>query len=110
MNNFLASAETVNTPSVQPTTTPPTAGQQPPLLSTAFGYLNQMLDLKLCTAIIKKQKMQYSILHFQDYNDEWMHCEVENLSNVPGDDLVLLVQKTTPIMLYMTGAVKTPFN
>ena len=107
--NFLASAETVSTPAVQPAIPP--VPQQAPLLSTGFGYINQMLDLKICVAIIKKQKVQYSIIHFQDFNEEWMHCEVENVTGSgPGEDLVLLVQKTTPIILYMTGAVKSPFN
>ena len=76
-----------------------------------FTLLNQMLDMKLATVIIRKQKIQYSILSFKEYNDEWMLCEVENVSgNVSGDDLVILVQKTTPIIVYAIGPVRSPFN
>jgi hypothetical protein len=97
-------AETVMTPAVP---APATVDLQLP--TDAFGHLNQMLDMKLATAIIKKQKMQYSIVHFAEYppSSDWMLCEVENLAgNAPGDDLVILIQKITPVTLYITGAVK----
>jgi len=80
-------------------------------LNNVFALLNHMLDMKMAVIIIRKQKVQYSIVRFKDYNAEWMLCEVENVSGTgSGDDLVLLVQKTTPITLYATGAVKSPFN
>lgn len=104
MNGKFHDAETMMTPAVP---APATADLQLPM--DAYTHLNQMLDLKLVTVIIKKQKIQYSIVHFKDFNDEWMMCEVENLSGIAhGEDLVILVQKITPLTIYITGAIKNP--
>ena len=94
---------TAEIPAVQPVK----SGDLP---ANIFALLNQMLDMKLATVIIRKQKIQYSILSFKEYNEEWMLCEVENVSGSLSDDLVILVPKTTPIILYAIGPVRSPFN
>lgn len=105
---------TVQTPSVSPAPGGPPPAMPP--ISPASGpqtfedYVNGMLSQKLATAIVKKQKMQYSIMHVGEFHDGWWICEVENLSgsNVAGDDLLIVIAKTTPIMLYPSGAVSAP--
>ena len=101
--------ETVNIPSVNPTQQ---TGETTPItqLPDFYALLNHMLERKLVTAIVSKQKIQYSILSFKEYNSEWMLCEVENLAGIAGDDLVICVQKQTPIVLYNSAPTKSPFN
>lgn len=102
-NVDLTQTQTVQTPIVTPTgATPPTS------LTTYYDYVNAMLSQRLATAIIKKQKMQYSVLHIGEFNQDWLMCEVENVGNVAGDDLLIIVSKTTPITLYQNGAVSSP--
>lgn len=97
--------QTVQTPSV----VPPVQTGAPAGLLSFNDYVNAILQAKLGTAIVKKQKMQYSILHFADFQEGWWLCEVENLSgNTVGDDLLIVIAKTTPIMFYPAGAVSPP--
>jgi hypothetical protein len=107
---------TVQTPSVQSPDSPP-SGPPPPRtpVPNASGpqtfeeYVNGMLSQKLATAIVKKQKMQYSILNIGQFHDGWWICEVENLAgHLAGDDLLIVIAKSTPIMLYPAGAVSAP--
>lgn len=97
---------TVQVPTVTPTT--PAGATTPATLQTPYDYINGMLSQRLATAIVKKQKMQYSILHIGEFNQDWLMCEVENIGNIAGDDLLIVVAKTTPITLYITGAVPSP--
>jgi hypothetical protein len=105
---------TVQTPSVNfPSADNPPAPRTPaPNASgpqTAYEAINYMLSQKLVTAIVKKQKMQYSILHFGEFQDGWLICEVENLSGATaGEDLLIVIAKTTPITLYVGDAVSAP--
>lgn len=103
--------ETVNMPAVSATQQSTATGETPiTQLPDVFSLLNHMLDRKLITALITKQKIQYSILSFKEFNAEWMLCEVENLAgSVAGDDLVICVQKQTPVVLYFHQQ-KSPFN
>jgi hypothetical protein len=99
----LTQSATVQTPIVTPTgATPPAA------LQTPYDYINAMLSQRLATVIVKKQKMQYSILHIGEFNQDWLMCEVENVGNIAGDDLLIVVAKTTPITVYINGAVPNP--
>lgn len=101
--------ETVNMPAVS---AHQQSGETPiTQLPDIYTLLNHALDRKLATAVVTKQKVQYSILSFKDYNDEWMLCEVENLSgNIAGDELAICVRKITPVVLYLHSQTKSPFN
>lgn len=105
---------TVQTPSVSlPSADNPPAPRTPaPNASgpqTFEEHVNVLLSQKLATAIVKKQKIQYSIMHIGEFHDGWWICEVENLSGVTaGEDLLIVIAKTTPIMLYPSGAVSAP--
>jgi len=102
--NFLTSADTIVVPAVQqPGSTPPASG-----LSNFYDYVNAILQQRLATAVVKKQKMQYPIAHIGEFNQDWMMCEIENIGNVTGEDLFIIVAKTTQVILYMSGAVQSP--
>lgn len=95
-------------PTVQTPAVPPAAAIPPATPQTYYDYVNAILSQRLGTAIVKKQKMQYSVLHIGEFNQDWLMCEVENVGNVAGDDLLIVVAKTTPITLYQNGAVQSP--
>jgi hypothetical protein len=98
------SLPSVDSPPPPRTPVPNASGPQ-----TFEEYVNGMLSQKLATAIVKKQKMQYSILNIGQFHDGWWICEVENLAgHLAGDDLLIVIAKSTPIMLYPSGAVSPP--
>lgn len=91
MDNFLVSAETVQTQSVSQ----PVQAQE-----NGYDHINKMLEKKLATAIVKRHKMEYSILHFGEFNQEWLLCEVEDLASTGESLLIVVPKKNTPVTVY----------
>ena len=89
MSDFLASAETVQHSAVSMTSA-----------QSDYEFLNKAIKEKIITAIIRRQKMEYSILHFGEFSKDWLICEVEDLQSTGEPLLIVVPRKATPVTFY----------